>query len=83
MRHGGGVAIDCVLSGEREVEANSGCRSWCSWHVGKNVDEIIVNNIKWISGWSKRFLWGERLLWLRNFEWLDTQNRQWEWQPMK
>lgn len=33
MRHGRGVAVNGVLPGEREIESNSGCPSWCSRHV--------------------------------------------------
>lgn len=43
----GGVAVHGVLSGEREVEANPGRRSRCSWHVVKNARRNYSrNNIK-------------------------------------
>ena len=37
MWHGGCIAVNGVLSGEREIEADTGGRSRSSWHFVKGV----------------------------------------------
>lgn len=41
MWHGGCIAVNGVLSGEGEVEANAGCGSLSSWHFVKKKLVVV------------------------------------------